>query len=51
MDEKTKAVLLQAAGYLRMIAEGYTPTPSPTEAQHLLNKIGDLFSDGEPIPA
>ena len=43
MNEQTKSVLLQVAGYLTLIAKGITPHPSKTEAEELLNKIGELF--------
>ena len=37
-------LLLQVAGYLQLIADGITPTPSQGEAAELLDKIGAVLA-------
>lgn len=43
MDEKTKALLIQIAGFLTLIASGVIAAPEHAmrEAKELLDKIGD----------
>lgn len=46
MDEKTRSVLIQTAGFLTMLARGIIAAPAHVqkEASELLDKIGELIA-------
>ena len=46
MTDQTRALLMQIAGFLKMISDGYVSAPTHTvqEAKQILEKIGVLLN-------